>query len=336
MPNLVDQLATFRVGYCFQSVDDGAGYYEHLAAAWRAVSAAVPWKALEPGEWALVPIFSRSLVDRTLTLSPFRHPFVEVVTFGLPSHRVAARVEAKLAEIARPGTLGVWADPPRPDEPSLPFSVDGFISFDAVILMSRDGPLARRGFDPDVGLQVVTAANEDDEILLNMATADVTTLLPHLIKLYGRNLRTWINEPRRNAEPSALVQHARELLWADAPLLAALVTGTAVECTLRRWHAATRGPGLKQRITAGGWPNRLDERARERVRDASVAKKPPLADLIDLAEVATHITAAESTRLHDIRMARNRCAHAVECDDSEDTSAVEGNIVWSADFVRRR
>jgi hypothetical protein len=97
MGNVAVQLAAHRVAYCFESVDNGTGYREHLGAAWAAVESSVRWENLDPWSLGIVPVFTGRILDRRLAQQRFGHLLVEGVLFGLPSAAHAQRAAERLS-----------------------------------------------------------------------------------------------------------------------------------------------------------------------------------------------------------------------------------------------
>jgi hypothetical protein len=285
MGNVSTRLAPHRVAYCFRSVDNGAGYAAHLGAAWGAVARAVPWKTLDAWSFGIVPVFTGRILDRPMARGRFGYDFVEGVLFGLPSARIAELVAQQLGRLARDGTLGVWRAPPPPDDPALSFPLTEFIAPGTVVVLGANLTGVPRGFDPDIGLQVVSAKNEDEEIALAMSAGDVDTLAPRLVRLFSENLRLWLNEPRADDTTERQLAHAQELVWAGAPTLAAVVAGRALERELQRRVRTDPDDGKLHGMMLG--------------------------KLIDTAKKTGKIAPQDATRMQTFKAVRNRCAHAI-------------------------
>lgn len=311
MGNVSTCLALHRVAYCFRSVDDGTGYPEHLAAAWSAVASAVPWKSLDPWSLGIVPVFTGRMRNLTLARERFGHDFVEVVIFGLPSAPIAEGVAERLSRVVRDGTLGVWRAPPAPEDPALSFPLTEFIAPGTVVVLGDNQTGVPRGFDPAIGLQVVSARNEDQEIALAMSAGDVDTLAPRLVRLFSENLRLWLNEPRADDSTARQLAHAQELVWAGAPTLAAVVAGRALERELQRRIRADPDDGKLHGMMLG--------------------------KLIDTAKKAGKIAPHDATRMQMFKEVRNRCAHAIVDGTEVDVAAeVESFVDWFGEFHTRQ
>lgn len=310
MSKLQDRLATNRVAYWFAGSNDLVGYYRHLARAWRAVAEAVPWDALAPHEWAMVPVYTGRILDRALARERFGHDVVEGVIFGLPGRGVPSRVEHALRNIGLPGTLGVSVVSPRPDSDGYSFPLTEILTYRTVVLLTDGVDGVQRGFDADIGLQLVRPRDEDEEHWLEMVAGDLDLLAPHLIRLFGRNLPTWINEPARGSSPVTVARHAVELLASNAPGSAITAAGRAIECHLRDgWRA-------------GG----------------KTGNPPPLAHLIDAALQAGTLSATEAEQMHGVRKARNLCAHATlreEDPDAEVERTIPRLVRWTYAYLQR-
>lgn len=308
MPSLTDRLAMHRAAYFFEPTNDPVAYGAHHAACWRAVSTAVQWSTLPESDWGLVPVFWGSVREHDLAQRRFGHPFVEGVLFGLPTSAAAHRTHLALVGIQRPGTLGTWADPPRPDDPAFSFPLSEFITHETVVVLRADGAGPPRVFDAAVGLSIVRAAGEREERRIDMRTGDLDLLAPHLVRMFGRNLGTWLKEPQPDDSAERQLAHAQELIWAGAPMLASIVAARALEGVLR-----------------------------QRLIDADTvltAEERMLGKIINRAKLSGVIQPADAKRMFDFSKVRNASAHAVARDDALDVGQQVAEFLgWFREFI---
>lgn len=308
MTSLTDRLAVHRAAYFFEPTNDPVAYGAQHVACWQAVSTAVRWSMLRESDWGLVPVFWGSVRDHVLTKKRFGVPFVEGVLFGLPTDAAAQAAHRALADIRLPGTLGAWADPPRPDDPAFSFPLSEFITHKTVVVLRADGFGPPRVFDPAVGLSIVRAAGEKEERWIDMRAGDLDLLAPHLVRMFGRNLGTWINEPRSGDSTERQLAHAQELMWAGAPMLASIVAARALEGVLR------------QRLVDADTPGAAEEKM--------------LGRIINRAKVAGLIEPDAAKRMFEFARLRNTSAHAVAQDETVDVGAeVADFLIWFQDYI---
>lgn len=310
MSTLIDRLARHRVGYFFEQLD-WVAVCTHRAAAWRAVSTSIRWATLPESEWALVPVYWGDVLDRELALRRFGQRMVVGMIFGVPTEPSCARACAALGKIRLPGTLGTWPQPPRPDDPAFSFSIGEMLTHETVVRLDADGEGPERHFDAAAGLTVVRASGEDEEIWINMRAGDIDMLAPGLVRMFGRNLGTWLKEPRVDDSTERQLAHAEELIWAGAPMLASIVAARALEGVLRK-----------------------------RLTDADTvltAEEKMLGKIIKRAKLTGVITPEDAKRMFDFSKVRNASAHAVARDDSLDVGEQVGEFVaWFREFIAPR
>ena len=204
----------------------------------------------------------------------------------------------------------MWRDPPLPNDVALSFPLTELIAKGTVVVLGDNLTHVPHGFDPAIGLQVVSAKSEDEEIAIDMSAGDVETLAPRLVRLFSQNLRVWINEPRADDSTERQLAHAQELVWAGAPTLAAVVTGRALERELRTRVRTEPDDGKLHGMMLG--------------------------KLIETAKKTGKIAPQDATRMQTFKDVRNRCAHAIADDAEIDVAAeVESFVEWFGDFRTR-
>ena len=191
---------------------------------------------------------------------------------------------------------------------TLSFSIGELITHDTVVRLDADGEGPERRFDAAVGLTVVRACGEDEEIWINMRAGDIGLLAPGLVRMFGRNLGTWLKEPRPDDSTERQLAHAQELIWAGAPMLASIIAAKALEGVLR---------------------------ARLREADSTAKKEAKmLGQVIERARDAKVIPQEAAARMFRFKDLRNSCAHAVATGEEVDVGEQLAEFLgWFREFI---
>lgn len=164
---------------------------------------------------------------------------------GAPDVETKIQVRKTIEQSSLDGLIRIDNDPPSPSHPSYSLILYGLLVCETLISM-EDGNT--RGYERIIGIEVV-CPDEMEVTLLTALSNDEA--LPTLLRVMGRNLRRWINEPKLNADVSRLLQHAYELRYIGAVRAAGVAAGTALELLLTQWSGIPAERVKAERIMLG-------------------------------------------------------------------------------------
>ncbi|MBM3149810.1 MAG: hypothetical protein FJZ88_07290 [Chloroflexi bacterium] len=213
---------------------------------------------------------------------------------GAPKAETKTEVQHILQQSGIDRLLRVDSAPPSPEHSFFSLPLYGLLTFETFISMT---PKDKRSYEPLIGIEVVHPRDEMELDLLTVLSGD--DAMPILLRVIGRNLRRWIDEPKLDSsiDVNRVIQHAYELRHIGAVRAAGITAGTALELLLVKWS------GL----------------AEERVR----AERTTLGRLIEKSQNLLNLSADAVTELKRFSRLRNQCAHALAEGTIEDNQLGE-------------
>lgn len=298
MGNIADFLAPVRVGVCLENRTSYLAYMERVWSVIRALSRDFMWDDVDVDHAPVLAIYVGTMVDHEFTAREFGSPTVEAIIVGAPDHASLAAASGIVEHLELDGLLRVDHNPPQPEAPPYGLPVFGLLTYGALIRFAA-GPTRTASH----GYEELYLADETEEAVLDVVSG--AQALPVLLRVLGRNLRRWIEEPPIDADPSSLLKYARELQHIGAVRAAGVVAGTALEKLLASWGGLTPAVVKKEQTSLG--------------------------KMIRALETTGAITKQDKTILWEMTRVRVRCAHALvedEVADMELAGQVDKFLAW--------
>lgn len=252
-----------------------------------------------------IAVYFGSIVNHQFTLHEVGQDMVWCCMIGAPDAETKVQIRNIIARSLRDGLIRLDDDPHSPSHPSYSLMLYGLLVCETLIRMEGENT---RDYERVIGLEVV----RPDEMEVSLLTAlSNDEALPTLLRVMGRNLRRWINEPKRNAGVSRLIQHAYELRHIGAIRAAGVAGGTALELLLTQWS---------------GIPA-------ERIK----AERTMLGKLIAEVQKVMSLPQNTVTQMRTFSELRAKCAHALVAgamDDDHLEDEVDGFLSWLSENAR--
>jgi hypothetical protein len=283
-------------------------YLENMNRVWhllRTLSSGIDWHSLAPNKPSILAVYFGSIVNHQFTLHAVGQEMVWCCMIGAPAPETKTQVRKIIEQSSLDGLIRIDDDPPSPSHPSYCLMLYGLLVCETLISMEGGNS---RDYDRIIGIEVV----RPDEVEVTLLTALLNDeALPTLLRVMGRNLRRWINEPKLNADVSRLIQHAYELRYIGAVRAAGVAAGTALELLLTQWS---------------GIPA-------ERIK----AERTMLGKLIVEAQKVMNLPQSTIIRMRTFSELRAKCAHALvdsAVSDSQLGEEVDNFLAWLSENIR--
>jgi len=224
-------IAPHRTAVWLEHRDD---YLENMNRVWhllRTFSSEIDWNALPPYKPPILAIYFNHIIDHQFTLHEVGQDLVWCCMIGAPDSETKLQIHNAIEQTSLDGLIRLDDNPPSPSHPSYFLSFYGLLVCETFISM-EGGEANTRDYDRIIGLEVVRPDDMEVDLLTVLSHDEA---LPTLLRVMGRNLRRWINEPKLNADVSRLIQHAYELRHIGAIRAAGVAAGTALELMLTQW-----------------------------------------------------------------------------------------------------
>jgi hypothetical protein len=234
MADIGEFLAPYRTAIWF----DVRGNYLHdmgqLSHILQRLSSQLHWDSISPSKPPVLSVYFGSIVDHQFTLQEVGQEMVWCAMIGAPDAKTKIEIQGILEESKLEELIRLDIDPPPPCHPSYSLILYGLLTHETLIGMEAVSKHQRR-YESVIGLEAVYPQDETEVALLTALLGEEA--LPTLLRLMGRNLRRWINEPKLGPaiDVNRLIQHAYELRHIGAIRAAGVAAGTALEVLMIQW-----------------------------------------------------------------------------------------------------
>jgi len=227
-------------------------------------------------DWDTLPEYQPSLlaayfgiVNERFSLQEVGHSRIYCCMIGSPSEEIKSRVLEIITDMSIDGLVRLDPNPPLPHHPYYFLVFHGLLFQKTYMLMDSD-PGIDRFYERTIGIDVIQP-NEMEVGILDVLSAEDALLT--LIRVLGRNLRRWINEPKSNISSVRLTQYAQELYYIGAIRSAGVVAGQALELWISQLAGLPTEEVKKRKLTLGkliseaqpmsGWEQNVVEQLRK-------------------------------------------------------------------------
>jgi len=304
MADIGEFLAPYRTAIWF----DVSGQYSldsgRLWQILQELSAQLRWDSISPACPPVLSVHFGRILNHQLALKVVGQELMWCAMIGAPDAETKEQIQSILRASKLEGLIHLDFDPPPPGQYSYLLTLFGLLTHETLIRMEAVSKHVRR-YDSVIGLEVVYPQDETEISLLTDLSGDEA--LPTLLRVMGRNLRRWINEPQSGSmsDLTSLIEHAYELRYIGAIRAAGVVAGTALEVLMTQWS---------------GIPA-------EQVR----AEKTTLGTLITKTQKLLKLPDSTLSQLRAFNELRAKCAHALVKESMSDDNfleEVDGFLTW--------
>lgn len=299
MAGIEHHLAPHRIAVWLVPSKSGEEVMDRFWHLLRILASRIDWDSLPEYQPSLLAVHFGIVVNAKFTLQEVGYSSIWCCMIGSPTKEIKSRVLEIISGENIDGLIRLDPDPPVPHHPFYSLIFHGLLLQNTYMLMDSAN---RRSYESWVGMDIIQPSEMEWGILDVLPAEDA---LPTLIRVLGRNLRRWINEPKTNVSAMRLTQHAQELYYIGAIRSAGVVAGQALELFVSDLVGLPSVEVKKKKLTLG--------------------------KLISTAQTMNDLEQGVVDLMWAFSATRAKCAHALvegNDDDIELQSEVDEFIMW--------